>query len=104
MAVAAGTGTLYTTPTCPRCTRAKDFLRQRGVPFQERNLERDPAAAEEVVRRSGQMGVPVIVAGNEVIVGFDRARLERLASQFTASAPGAASSASAAPRPKVGLR
>lgn len=103
MAVAADTVTIYTTSTCPWCTRAKAFLRQKGVPFQEKNLEFDPAAADEVVRRSGQMGVPVIIAGDEVIVGFDRARLERLASRFAASASGGAPTASA-PHPKIGLR
>jgi len=102
MAVAADTVTVYTTSTCPWCVRAKELLRQKGVPFQERNLEYDSAAAEEVVRRSGQMGVPVIVAGDEVIGGFHRARMERLASRF-ASSPGSASSASP-PRPKIGLR
>lgn len=50
----------------------------------------DPAAAQEVVRRSGQMGVPVITVGSEVIVGFDRPRLERIAAQVT--------------RPRLGLR
>ena len=53
----------------------------------------DRAAAEEVVRRTGQMGVPVTVAGDEVIVGFDRPRLERLAARL----------ASSAPRPRLGL-
>jgi glutaredoxin-like YruB-family protein len=102
MAVAADTVMIYTTSTCPWCTRAKDFLRQKGVPFQEKNLEFDQAAAEEVVRRSGQMGVPVIIAGDEVIVGFDRARLERLASRFASSTSGG--TASASPRPRIGLR
>jgi len=99
MAVGLDTVTIYTTSTCPWCTRAKAFLRQKGVPFQERNLEHDRAAADEVVKRSGQMGVPVIVAGDEVIVGFDRARLERLASRFASTPSGGTSS-----RPRIGLR
>ena len=57
------------------------------MPFQERDISIDPAAAQEVVRRSGQMGVPVIVAGDEVIVGFDRPRLERLANRVATTAP-----------------
>lgn len=56
----------------------------------------DPAAAREVVRRSGQMGVPMIVAGDEVIVGFDRPRLEQLARGAAQAAP--------VDRPKLGLR
>ena len=100
MAVAADTVTVYTTTTCPWCTRAKDYLRQKGVPYQERNIEHDPAAAQEVMRRSGQMGVPVITAGDEVIVGFDRARLDQLAQKYAAPPP----PIDPALRPKVGLR
>lgn len=99
MAVGADTVTVYTTSTCPWCTRAKDFLRQKGVPFQEKNLELDPAAAQEVMQRSGQMGVPVIIAGDDVIVGFDRNRLEKLATRYAAPLP----QTGGAPRPKVGL-
>src|SRR5436190_8399803 len=105
MAVGADTVTIYTTTTCPWCTRAKDFLRQKGVPFQEKNLEIDRAAAQEVMRRSGQMGVPVITAGDEVIVGFDRDRLERLAARYASAAPhaDAVPQAHATPRPRIGL-
>jgi putative serine protease PepD len=60
----------------------------------------DPTAAQEVVRRSGQMGVPVITAGDDVIIGFDRPRLERLASRFAPTpAPPDPSQ-----RPRIGLR
>ena len=59
----------------------------------------DPAAAQEVVRRSGQMGVPVITAGDEVIIGFDRPRLERLASRLAPPPP-----PDPARRPRIGLR
>ena len=58
----------------------------------------DSVAAREMVRRSGQMGVPVIVAGNDVIVGFDRARLERIAAGY------AGPTRSGADRPTLGLR
>jgi S1-C subfamily serine protease len=51
------------------------------VPFTEKDVSRDPAAAQEMIRRSGQRGVPVITADNEVIVGFDRPRLERIAAR-----------------------
>ena len=70
------------------------------MPFQERDVAVDPAAAQEVVRRSGQMGVPVITAGDEVIVGFDRPRLERLASRFAPPPPPPDPSK----RPRIGLR
>ena len=56
---------------------AKEFLSQRGIPFAEKDVSRDAAAAQEMVRRSRQQGVPVITVGDEAIVGFDRPRLER---------------------------
>jgi len=70
--------TVYTTPTCPYCHHVKDFLTKRGVEFAEHDVSVDRAAAEEMVRRTGQMGVPVTVMGGHVVVGFDRARLEQI--------------------------
>jgi S1-C subfamily serine protease len=67
------------------------------VPVVERDVSVDQGAAQEMVRRSGQMGVPVITAGSEVVVGFDRPRLEQIAARYA--------HASAAPSsgPKLGL-
>jgi S1-C subfamily serine protease len=56
----------------------KEYLSQRGVPYTEKYVDRDRAAAIEMIRRSGQQGVPVTVIGDQVVVGFDRARLERI--------------------------
>jgi glutaredoxin-like YruB-family protein len=78
----AETVTLYRTSTCPWCDRAASFLRSRNVPFKEIDVSRDQQAAMEMVRRSGQQGVPVTVAGDEVILGFDQARLGRLADRL----------------------
>lgn len=74
--------------------KAKEFLREQGVPFVERDVSVDRAAAQEMVRRSGQRGVPVIAIGDEVVVGFDRSRLARLAARLAASAGS---------RPRLGL-
>lgn len=76
--------TLFRTSTCPWCDRAADFLRSRNVPFMEIDVSRDRNAAMEMVRRSGQQGVPVTVAGDDVILGFDQARLGRLAERLAA--------------------
>jgi len=73
--------TVYTTSSCPHCRTAKRFLSQRGIRFRERDVSRDRAAAMEMVRRSGQQGVPVITIDDEVIVGFDRRRLEEILSR-----------------------
>jgi glutaredoxin 3 len=67
---------VFSTPTCPWCTRAKSYLRGRGVPFQDVDVSRDPAAARDLVRRTGQMGVPVIEIDGRPIVGFDQVRID----------------------------
>lgn len=68
---------LFGTSTCPRCSRAKRYLKDKGVPVKEINVERDGRAARDVVKKTGQMGVPVVKIGPEWIVGFDRQRIDR---------------------------
>jgi len=69
---------LFTTPTCGWCTRAKKYFRANGVKFRAVDVSKDPAAARDMQEMSGQMGVPVIKIGKEVIVGFDQARISKL--------------------------
>jgi glutaredoxin 3 len=68
---------LFSTLTCSWCRRAKRYFKDRGVPFKEINIERDPDAARDIVRKTGQTGVPVIKIGSKWIVGFDRERIEK---------------------------
>ncbi len=67
---------VFSTPTCPWCNRAKSYLRGRGIPFRDVDVSRDPAAARDLVRRTGQMGVPVIEIDGRPIVGFDQGRID----------------------------
>lgn len=69
---------VYSTPTCPYCIRAKSYLQQKGIVFDNYDVSADESKLEEMVKISGQMGVPVIVVNDKVIVGFDRERLEQL--------------------------
>lgn len=62
--------TVYSTPTCPYCVMAKEFFTQEGVVFEDVDVSRDHGRAVEMVRKSGQMGVPVIDIGGKVVVGF----------------------------------
>jgi glutaredoxin 3 len=71
---------VYTSPTCPYCRMVKEFLSQRGVAFQERDVSVNQTYAQELTRVTGQMGVPVTIIDEHVVVGFDRAQLERLLS------------------------
>jgi len=68
---------VYSTPTCPHCRSAKRFLAERHIPFRDVDVSRSAQAARELVRRSGQTGVPVIDVNGTVIVGFDQTRLRR---------------------------
>lgn len=71
--------TIYSTQTCGYCKSAKEFMDSRGVAYQEVDVGIDQARAREMIEKSGQMGVPVIVVGDgteeELIVGFDQNRL-----------------------------
>ena len=73
---------VYSSPTCPYCHMVKEFLSHRGINFEERDVSRDRSAAQELVGKTGQMGVPVTVIGGQTIIGFDRARLEQALSQW----------------------
>lgn len=71
---------VYSTDTCPWCTKAKEYLRSKGVDFEEVNVAVDRIGAMEMVRKSRQSGVPVIEINDNIIVGFDQARIDRLLS------------------------
>ena len=66
---------VFSTSTCPYCIKAKNYLKEKGVAFDAVDVSTDRAGLEEMTRVSGQMGVPVIVVDDEVIVGFDQERL-----------------------------
>jgi len=68
---------LYSTPTCAYCRKAKEYLRERKVQFTEYNVATNQAKADEMVKKSGQMGVPVIDIHGRVIVGFNQPEIER---------------------------
>jgi glutaredoxin-like YruB-family protein len=69
---------VFSTPTCTFCRQAKSYLRQQGVRFRDVDVSRDPAAARDMQRRSGQQGVPVIDIGGKIVVGFDRPKVDKL--------------------------
>ncbi|GIV66457.1 MAG: glutaredoxin domain-containing protein [Chloroflexota bacterium] len=68
---------IFTTPTCTYCNMTKKYLREKGVRFREVDVSRDPAAAKDMVRRSGQMGVPVLDIGGKIVIGFDRSKINQ---------------------------
>ena len=73
---------IYSTPTCPYCKRAKDYLSRKGIPYTDINVAEDREKAKEMIQKSGQMGVPVIIINdNEIVVGFNQSLLDKLLSQ-----------------------
>ncbi len=69
------TVTIYSTPSCHFCHAAKDFFTENHIAFTDHNVATDLPKRQEMIERTGQMGVPVIVVGNETIIGFDEPRL-----------------------------
>lgn len=69
---------VYTTPTCPWCIRVKDYLNWKEVRFKEIDVSSDSESAREMIRKSGQRGVPVVEINGNIIVGFDQAEIDRL--------------------------
>jgi glutaredoxin 3 len=68
---------MFSTSTCSWCRRAKRYFKENMISFKEVNIERDPQAARDIVRKTGQTGVPVIKIGSSWIVGFDKERIAR---------------------------
>jgi glutaredoxin 3 len=69
--------TIYSTPSCGFCVKVKDYLKKLNIPFTDHNVAEDRARAEEMVRKSGQMGVPVIDIDGKVIVGFNKPEIDK---------------------------
>lgn len=69
---------VFTTDTCPYCVTLKEFLKEQGVEFEEINVAEDKKARDEMIEKSGQMGVPVLEIEGEIVVGFDKARISQL--------------------------
>ncbi len=69
---------VYTTPTCPWCQMVKRYLDVRGIPYTEVDVSQNYQAAMEMIRKSGQTGVPVVEIDGQIVVGFDREMIDQL--------------------------
>lgn len=70
--------TIYSTPTCHFCHAAKEFLNEKNIAFTDHNVAEDMEKRQEMMQKTGQMGVPVIMVGDEIMVGFDQNHLSQL--------------------------
>ena len=67
---------VYTTNTCPWCDKAKSYLKSKNVEFEELNVQDDMVAREEMIKKSKQMGVPVLDVNGTIIIGFDKPAID----------------------------
>ena len=67
---------VYSTPSCPWCEAAKDFLKNNNIPFEDIDVSLDQTKAQEMILKSGQMGVPVIEIDDKIVIGFNKSLLE----------------------------
>lgn len=70
--------TIYSTPTCGYCKAAKAFFKEHHVAYTEHDVAADREKAQEMLSKSGQMGVPVITIGDTLVVGFDEPQIREL--------------------------
>ena len=69
---------IYSTPTCHFCNMAKEFFNANNIQYTDYNVQADPEKGREMVERSGQMGVPVIFIGDEMVVGFNEPAIRQM--------------------------
>lgn len=69
---------VYSTPACPYCVTLKEFLKVHNVAFEDIDVSQDKTALDEMIKKSGQMGVPVVEIGDKIVVGFDKEKITKL--------------------------
>ena len=69
---------LYTTPTCPYCYTLKEFFKERNIEFEDIDISKDEKVKDEIIKRSGAIGAPIIEINGEIIVGFDKEKISQL--------------------------
>jgi len=68
---------VYSTPTCPWCIKVKQFLQENNIVFENFDVSADQKKGEEMVQKSGQMGVPVLDIDGQIVVGFDKEKIKQ---------------------------
>lgn len=68
---------VYSTPTCPHCHMAKEFLKEQNIAFEDINVAEDEKGRNEMIEKSGQLAVPVIEINNKIIIGFDKEAIKK---------------------------
>lgn len=69
---------IFSTPTCPYCYMAKDYLKEKKVSFEDIDVSQDSEKAQKMVERSGEMGVPQLWIGDQIVIGFNKPVIDHL--------------------------
>ncbi len=69
---------VYSTPYCPYCTTLKNYLKERKIEFEDINVAEDEKAMENIIEKTGQKEIPVVEIDGEIILGFDRVKIDKL--------------------------
>jgi len=69
---------VYTTPTCPYCYTLKEFLKEYNIEFEDIDISKDEKVKDDIIKRSGAIGAPIIEVDGEIVVGFDRGKIVKL--------------------------
>ena len=69
---------IYSTPVCPYCVTLKEFFKKHNIQFEDIDVSKDKETQEEMIKKSGQMGVPVVEIDGEIVVGFDKEKIIKL--------------------------
>jgi len=69
---------VFSTPSCPFCVTLKNFLKKHNIEFEDIDVSQDKVAQDEMIKKSGQMGVPVAEIDGQIVVGFDQERIKKL--------------------------
>jgi len=69
---------VYSTPTCPYCVTLKEWLKSKDIKFEDIDVAEDEKSREDMIEKSGQMGVPVVDINGEIVVGFDRDKISEI--------------------------
>ncbi len=68
---------IYSTPTCPYCNQTKEYFKEKGIQYEDFDVSSDSAKAQEMIDKSGQMGVPTLDIEGEIIIGFDKEKIDK---------------------------
>ena len=69
---------IYTAPGCPFCMVAKDYLKERGIDFEEIDVSKNEKAVQELIEKTGHLGVPILEIDGEIVIGFDKEKIDKI--------------------------